>query len=101
MSVSEPANQSSNLPANNVLAGRSLWQDALSRLQQNKLAMAGLYFLGLIIVIAIITPWIAPYSYETQNLDLGASITNGRFCGHCRGPCYWCYLGRGSGLCGR
>ena len=25
------------------------------------------------IVIALLTPWIAPYSYEAQNLDLGAS----------------------------
>ena len=25
------------------------------------------------VVIAVLTPWIAPYSYEAQNLDLGAS----------------------------
>jgi oligopeptide transport system permease protein len=56
-----------------IVEGRSLWQDALSRLKQNKLAMTGLYFLSFMILIALLTPWIAPYSYETQNLDMGAT----------------------------
>jgi len=54
-------------------AGRSLWQDAYSRLKKNKLAMSGLVFLIIILVLALLTPWIAPYSYEAQNLDLGAT----------------------------
>jgi len=54
-------------------SGRSLRQDALARLKKNKLAMLGLYYLLFLIVLAILAPWIAPYSYETQNLDLGAS----------------------------
>lgn len=53
--------------------GRSLTQDALSRLRKNKMAMAGFFILLFMVVIAILTPWIAPYSYEEQNLDLGAS----------------------------
>lgn len=57
----------------NVEKGRSLTQDAISRLRKNKMAMIGLYFLVALIVIALLTPWIAPYSYEEQNLDLGAS----------------------------
>ncbi|MEH6557006.1 MAG: ABC transporter permease subunit [Oceanicoccus sp.] len=56
-----------------VVQGRSLWQDAVTRLRKNHLAMAGLLILGVMIVIALLTPWIAPYSYEVQNLDLGAS----------------------------
>lgn len=56
-----------------VVQGRSLWQDAITRLRKNHLAMAGLFILGIMIVIALLTPWIAPYSYEVQNLDLGAS----------------------------
>lgn len=52
--------------------GRSLWQDALSRLQQNRLAMCGLYILLFMVTIALLTPWIAPYTYEGQRLDLGA-----------------------------
>lgn len=53
--------------------GRSLWEDAFSRLKKNKLALAGLTILVVMIVLAVLTPWIAPYSYEEQNLELGAS----------------------------
>lgn len=53
--------------------GTSLWKDAWIRLRKNKLAVFGLVVLILFIIIALLTPWIAPYSYETQNLKLGAS----------------------------
>ncbi|GAB5450779.1 MAG: ABC transporter permease subunit [Halioglobus sp.] len=53
--------------------GSSLWRDAWQRLRQNKLAVFGLCLLALFIVIALLTPWIAPYDYASQNLDLGAS----------------------------
>lgn len=53
--------------------GTSLWADAWVRLKKNRLALAGLYVVGFLIVIAILTPWIAPYGYEEQNLDLGAT----------------------------
>jgi oligopeptide transport system permease protein len=53
--------------------GTSLWKDAWIRLRKNKLAVFGLGVLIFFIVIALITPWIAPYSYETQDLNLGAS----------------------------
>lgn len=57
----------------NLEMGTSLTQDALARLRNNKMAMSGLYFLIGLIIIALLTPWIAPYSYEEQNLELGAS----------------------------
>jgi oligopeptide transport system permease protein len=53
--------------------GTSLWKDAWLRLRKNHLAVFGLVTLVLFIVIAILTPWIAPYSYQAQNLELGAS----------------------------
>jgi oligopeptide transport system permease protein len=53
--------------------GSSLWHDAWLRLRKNHLALFGLGILLLFIVIAVLTPWIAPYSYDTQNLDLGAT----------------------------
>jgi oligopeptide transport system permease protein len=56
-----------------VEEGSSLWKDALSRLKKNKAAMVGLYILIFLCIVAILTPWIAPYSYDSQDLDLGAS----------------------------
>ena len=54
-------------------AGSSLWNDAWLRLRKNKLALFGGGVLLFMIVVALLTPWIAPYSYEAQNLDLGAT----------------------------
>ena len=56
-----------------VEQGRSLTQDALARLAKNKLAMISLCILVFMLLVALLTPWIAPYSYEEQNLQLGAS----------------------------
>ena len=53
--------------------GSSLWHDAWLRLRKNKLALFGGGVLLFMIVVALLTPWIAPYSYEAQNLDLGAT----------------------------
>ncbi len=53
--------------------GTSLWQDAWLRLRRNRLALIGLIILILFIFIAAATPWIAPYGYAQQNLELGAS----------------------------
>ena len=57
----------------NAEMGASLWRDAWQRLRKNKMAVGGGITLLLFIVIALLTPWLAPYSYEAQNLDLGAS----------------------------
>ena len=51
----------------------SLWSDALSRLIKNKAAMVGAIILFVLILCAIFAPYIAPYSYSFQNLDLGAT----------------------------
>ena len=53
--------------------GSSLWHDAWLRLRKNKLALLGGSVLLFMVVVALLTPWIAPYSYQAQNLDLGAS----------------------------
>ena len=53
--------------------GTSLWQDAWVRLKKNRLALIGLAVIVGMCVIALLTPWIAPYGYEAQNLQLGAS----------------------------
>ena len=51
----------------------SLWQDAIRRLIQNRAAMIGGITILVLIILAIFAPWIAPYSYSYQNLDIGAS----------------------------
>ena len=53
--------------------GTSLWRDAWLRLRRNRLAVFGLTVLLLVIVIAILTPWIAPYGYAQQQLAIGAT----------------------------
>ncbi|MCB0416035.1 MAG: ABC transporter permease [Bdellovibrionales bacterium] len=50
--------------------GVSLWKDAFRRLLKNKMAVIGGTFLLLEILLAIATPWIAPYDFEAQNLEL-------------------------------
>ena len=51
----------------------SLWSDAIHRLTRNKAAMLGAFILILLIIVAALAPWIAPYSYSYQDLNLGAS----------------------------
>lgn len=53
--------------------GTSLWQDAWRRLRRNRLAVFGLSVLVFFVLIALLTPWIAPYDYAQQNLELGAT----------------------------
>ena len=53
--------------------GTSLWRDAARRLAKNRMAVFGLIVLSTVTILAIITPWTAPYSYETQDLRLSAA----------------------------
>ncbi|MGB0669480.1 MAG: ABC transporter permease [Porticoccaceae bacterium] len=52
--------------------GTSLWEDAWIKLRKNRLALIGLGLLVFLCVISLLTPWIAPYGYEEQNLLMGA-----------------------------
>ncbi len=62
-----------NEPALMAEQGTSLWTDAWLRLRNNRLAVASLIVLLLLVFVCLITPWIAPYGYEEQNLELGAT----------------------------
>lgn len=53
--------------------GTSLGRDAWLRLRKNRLAMLSLAILIVIMLTAFMAPWLTPYSYETQNLALGAT----------------------------
>lgn len=53
--------------------GTSLWEDAWIKLRKNRMALIGLGLLVFLCVVSLLTPWIAPYGYEEQNLLLGAT----------------------------
>jgi len=60
------------LPLAEAEVGTSLWRDAWHRLKKNKMAVASAVILALLSLASVLAPWIAPYSYEEQNLDLRA-----------------------------
>jgi oligopeptide transport system permease protein len=56
--------------------GTSLWKDALRRMARNRLAVTGLVVLSVMVALALLTRYIAPYAYDAQDLRL-----------HAVGPC--------------
>jgi oligopeptide transport system permease protein len=56
-----------------VEAGRSLWQDVYVRIYRNKFAVFGFIVLLTMTLLTIFAGIISPYSYETQDLYLGAT----------------------------
>lgn len=54
-----------------ILRGNSLWRDAWRRLLRNRMAVSGGIILIIVAVIAIITPWIAPYGFDEIHLADG------------------------------
>jgi oligopeptide transport system permease protein len=68
------SNSTKALPAlADLPRGTSLWKDAWLRLKKNHLAMFGLLFLLLMLVLCLLAPWLVSFGYEEQNLRLGAS----------------------------
>lgn len=53
--------------------GTSLWKDAWLRLRKNKMAVFGFVVVTIISLLSIVGPYVIKYSYETQDLDLGAT----------------------------
>jgi oligopeptide transport system permease protein len=57
--------------------GRSLWQDAFDRLRHNRAAVASGVIFAVIVIAAIVVPWISPYNYYTPQwalLDLRPTL---------------------------
>ncbi|HVI31288.1 ABC transporter permease [Phenylobacterium sp.] len=50
-----------------ALKGRSLWDDARRRLLRNKAAVAGMIVLAVLVVAAIVGPYLTPYAYDEIN----------------------------------
>jgi oligopeptide transport system permease protein len=51
----------------------SLWRDALYRFTKNRVATLGFVFLCVLSLICLIGPLFSPYTYDAQNLPLGAT----------------------------
>lgn len=65
-------------------APQGLWRDAWQRLRRNKGALLGFALVTTFVLVALLAPWIAPYSPRAQNLSLIRE-------GCCPGPSadYW------------
>ncbi|HEY1753474.1 MAG TPA: ABC transporter permease subunit [Caulobacteraceae bacterium] len=50
-----------------AVKGRSLWDDARRRLFRNKAAVASMIVLGVLVLCAIVGPFLAPYTYDEIN----------------------------------
>ncbi len=47
--------------------GRSLWEDARRRLMRNKAAVTGMVTLAVLVLAAIVGPWLSPFTYDQVN----------------------------------
>jgi len=52
-----------------AIEGRSLWDDAMARLFRNKAAVGSMIVLGLLVLIAVVGPFVWPHSHETIYRD--------------------------------
>jgi oligopeptide transport system permease protein len=59
------------LDPNKVERGTSLWRDAWLRLRKNKLAVASVVILVIMVLLSAIVPIVSPYGIEVQDLELG------------------------------
>ncbi len=49
----------------NAVKSRSLWDDATRRLLRNKAAVTGMIVLAVMVVLAVVGPWLIPFHYDT------------------------------------
>jgi len=47
---------------------RTYLSEVFNRLARNRTAMVGIVFIGVLIILAVLTPWIAPYDYAQGSL---------------------------------
>ncbi|HZG03562.1 MAG TPA: ABC transporter permease [Streptomyces sp.] len=72
--------------ATETSAGASLWVEAWRRLRASKMAVIGAAIIGVFVVVAIVGPWVAPYSptaqtwrgevFSNQNIFVGPRAEN-------------------------
>jgi oligopeptide transport system permease protein len=52
-----------------AVEGRGLWDDARRRLARNHAAVTGAVVLSVLIMLAVVGPWLVPYRYDEINKD--------------------------------
>ena len=57
------------MSASTALPGRSLWQDAWTRLLRNRAALTAMVLLALIALLVIAAPWLSPWEYDAIDWD--------------------------------
>jgi oligopeptide transport system permease protein len=70
MGIGGVADSTGSANLSNAPPGRSLWQDAFARLLRKRTAVASGILLGVIVLSAIVVPWISPYNYYTPQWTL-------------------------------
>lgn len=53
-----------------AVESKTFLKDAWDRFKKNKIALAGLIFLVVMVILVIFVPLLSPYSYEEQNMSL-------------------------------
>lgn len=61
---------SENITGDNVIAGRSLWQDAGRRFIHNRAALISLLLLSVIILFVIFAPMLSPFAYDDTDWNM-------------------------------
>ncbi|URM89531.1 ABC transporter permease [Streptomyces sp. MRC013] len=62
-------------------SGGSLWREAFRRLKGSKMALIGVGVIGAFVVVAVVGPWLAPYSPTAQTWRGEVFPNQGRFVG--------------------
>ncbi|OII66275.1 ABC transporter permease [Streptomyces sp. CC53] len=66
---------------NDSTSGGSLWNEAFRRLRSSKMAVIGAAVIGVFVLIAIVGPWLAPYSPTAQTWRGEVFANRGQFVG--------------------
>jgi len=56
-----------------LVSSKSIWAQTARRFIANRAATTAVFFLSVLIILCLLAPILTPYSYEQQNLELGAS----------------------------
>ena len=63
----EPVGAAEKQGSEFVRPSQSYWQDAWRRLKRDRLALLGGAAILLILLLAVVGPWLSPYAYDTQD----------------------------------